>query len=102
MTDNYDDDNQHYSFVFTDFDGVTASVSRDTSDGFAWPLVLLDIVNVLEKQFGYPIAEDVTVKGTCLADLREDPLAYFSPLQRLREIDEELELFPETSAGLTD
>lgn len=98
MTDNYDDDNQHYSFVFTDFDGVTASVSRDTSDGFSWPLVLLDVVNVLEKQFGYPIAEKVTVKGTCLADFRSDP---YAGIPRFG-IEEELELFPETSAGLTD
>lgn len=99
MTDNYCNDKQNFSFVFTDFDGVTASVSRDTSDGFSWPLVLLDIVNVLEKQFGYPIAEDVKLKGVCLADFRADP---YAGIRRFEVEEDDLELFPETSAGLTD
>lgn len=95
-------DRQHFVFAFTDFDGVEAVINRTNDDGFAWPEVLQDVVKVLEKQFGYDIAENITVKGVSLERLCDDPYAYISPLQLLREIDEQLGLFPETSAGMTD
>lgn len=95
-------DKQHFVFGFTDFDGVEAVITKFSDEGFSWPVVLFNVVQVLEKQFGYEIAPDVTVKGTCLEELREDPYAFIQPLEKLRKSGEQLELFPETSAGLTD
>lgn len=102
MSADFEQDYQAFYFTFVEFDGVEAHISKTDSDGFSWPHVIRDVVKVLEKQYGYSIAEDITVKGVCLADLDSDPYAYIPPLQRLYEIDEQLALFPEISAGLTD
>lgn len=97
-----DNDKQNFIFSFTDFDGVEAVVTKYSDEGFSWPVVLLNVVNVLEKQFGYEIAPNIQIKGVSLEELKDNPYAFISPLRRLHEIDEELGLFPEAKAGLTD
>ena len=90
-----DNDFQTFTFTFTDYDGVQATLTRKSSDGFFWPDVIKDVCRVIERQFGYEVIEDVSVKGKAL-DRYNDQI--FVP----EWVDTEEENFPEAKSGLTD
>ena len=91
-----DNDFQTFTFTFTDYDGVQATITRNSSDGFFWPNVLRDVCLVIERQFGYEVIEDVSVKGKPLD--RYDDQHFFIP----KWVDTEEDNFPEAKSGLTD
>jgi hypothetical protein len=91
-----DNDFQTFTFTFTDYDGVQSTLTRKSSDGFFWPDVIKDVCRVIERQFGYEVIEDVSVKGKQL-NRYENP-HYFVP----KWVDTEEENFPEAKSGLTD
>lgn len=93
-----DNDFQTFTFTFTDYDGVECTITRKSSDGFFWPNVLKDVCRVVERQFGYEIMENITVKGKKL-DRYEDQ-NFFIP--QWVDTEEDEEIFPEAKAGLTD
>jgi hypothetical protein len=91
-----DNDFQTFTFTFTDYDGVQSTLTRKSSDGFFWPDVIKDVCRVIERQFGYEVIEDVSVKGKQLN--RYENQHYFVP----KRADTEEENFPEAKSGLTD
>ncbi len=91
-----ENDFQTFTFTFTDYDGVQSTLTRKSSDGFFWPDVLKDVCRVIERQFGYDIIEDVSVKGKPLDRYKDQD--FFIP----QWVDTEEENFPEAKSGLTD
>lgn len=103
------DNNTTYSFSYDDGDDNSVSfmktIDNDT-DLATWTKVLFDVANALEVVYGYDIVNSIQVKGRSLKALAMDDFmpapAFEQPSTGYDDEGEDLDLFPETKAGLSD
>ena len=88
-----------FTFTFTDYDGVECTITRKSLDGLTWPAVIKDVCRVLEKAFNYEIMEEIEILGKPLDRYNNDQVFITKSMDTE---DDEMELFPETKAGMTD